>query len=46
MDDILVGKIWMCGVMGIMIFYGLAFWVLTVLGKKNREEYEKEINDL
>lgn len=45
MEDYIVEKYWMYGVICIMAFYALSFWVLTVLGKNKRDAGSKNGND-
>lgn len=42
MEDYAVEKFWMYGVICIMAFYFLSFWVLTVLGKNKRAKTEND----
>lgn len=36
MEEYMVEKYWMCGIICIMAFYALSFWLLTALGKNKR----------
>lgn len=36
MEEYMVEKYWMWGIICIMAFYALSFWILTALGKNKR----------
>lgn len=41
MNEITVAHIWMAGVIGIALIYGICYFVLDALGKENRARAAK-----
>ncbi|MGI5902303.1 MAG: hypothetical protein ACOX7U_07495 [Desulfitobacteriia bacterium] len=43
MEGVDVSKYWMLCICGIIALYIIAYFVLSALGKKRRQEYEQEL---